>query len=177
MINPKFSIAVLLVLLASAEVAISAADAPLLNRAQLAAAEQNTDAKMLRLWNDNSLSLVGESRAVYLPGLGLVVSAEINLVAPTSSLLGDAPTDKDKADLKRKKAERLPILHSAMKEVMANLAASATQVPSSEQIALTVILPRFQWESGIPKQVTMLATKADLLGTQRDKAIRIIDTN
>lgn len=175
--NNKFSIAVLLVLLASAEVAISAADAPSLTRAQLAAAEQSVDATMLRLWNDNSLSLVGETRAVYLPGFGLVLSAEINLVTPTNSLFGDTPTEKDKADLRKRKADRLPILQVKMKEAMANVAASLTWVPATEQIAFTVILPRLNWETGIPKQVTMQATKQDLLGPQRDKAIKVLEAN
>ena len=175
--NTKISIAVLLVLLASAEVAISAADAPSLSRAQLAAAEQNVDAKMLRLWNDNSLSLVGETRAVYVPGFGLVLSAEINLITPTSSLFGDTPTEKDKADLRKRKTDRLPILQSAMKEAMANVATSLTWVPANEQIAFSVILPRLNWESGIPKQLTMQATKQDLLGPQRGKAVKIVEAN
>ena len=175
--NTKFSIAVLLVLLASAGVAISAADAPSLTRAQLAAAEQSVDAKMFRLWNDNSLSLVGETRAVYLPGFGMVMSAEISLVTPMNTLFGDTPTEKDKADLKKRKSDRLPILRSAMKEAMANLAGSLTQMPASEQIVFSVILPRLNWETGIPKQVTMQVSKQDLLGPQRDKAIKVVEAN
>ena len=176
----KFSIAVLLVLLASAEVAISAADAPLLSRAQMATAEKSVDARMLRLWSDNTISLVGQSRAAYFPGIGLVLSAEVTLAtASGGSLFGDALTDKDKADLRKKKTERLPLLRSTMKEVMANLATSLPQVPATEQIAFSVVLPRYTWEEpgGLPMQVTMQATKADLLGPQRDKAIRVVETN
>lgn len=172
----KISAAVLLVL-ASAPAAISGADAPVLNRAQLAALEQATNQRLLRLWNDNSLSLVGESRAIYLPGFGLVMSAEINLVMPLGSLLSDAPSEKEKADLRRRKAERLPVLHAALREVMANLAASLPQLPPQEQIAFSVILPRFNWESGIPKQITLQASKQDLLGPQRDKAVKVMEAN
>lgn len=170
-------VAVLLVLLASASAAISAADAPVLSRAQLAALEQAANQRLLRLWSDNSLSLVGESRAIYLPGFGLVLSAEINLVTPTGSLFADAPTEKDKADLKKRKAERLPVLHSALREVMANLAASLRELPGNEQVAFSVILPRFNWESGIPKQITLQASKQDLLGPQRDRAIKVLEVN
>jgi len=70
-------------------------------------------------------------------------------------------------------------LRSTMKEVMANLATSLPQVPATEQIAFSVVLPRYTWEEpgGLPMQVTMQATKADLLGPQRDKAIRVVETN
>jgi len=71
----------------------------------------------------------------------------------------------------------LPILQSAMKEAMANVATSLTWVPANEQIAFSVILPRLNWESGIPKQLTMQVTKQDLLGPQRDKAIKIVLAN
>jgi len=180
MMNFRFPIAVLLVLLASAEVAISAADASILNRGQLAAAEQSVDARMLKLWNDNTISLLGQSRASYFPGIGVVLSAEVTLAtAPGGSLMGDALTDKDKADLRKKKMERLPILRTVMKEVMANLASSLNQVPANEQIAFSVVLIRYRGEelNGLPLQVTMQATKADLLGPQRDKAIRVAETN
>jgi hypothetical protein len=170
-------IAVLLVLLASASAVISGADAPVLNRAQLATLEQTANQRLLRLWSDNSLSLVGESRAIYLPGFGLVLSAEINLVTPAGSLFADAPSEKDKADLRKRKAERLPVLHSAMRDVMVNLAASLPQLAANEQIAFSVILPRFNWESGIPKQITLQASKQDLLGPQRDKAVKVLEVN
>ena len=179
MTNHRFFLAVLLVLLASAEVAISAADAPVLNRTQLSVAEKSVDQRMLTLWSDNSLSLVGASRAVYLPGIGLVVSAEVNLAVAPISLMGTTLTDNGKAELRKKKADRLPILRTAMKEVMANLAATLSQVPASEHIAFSVVLPRYSWEepSVVPLQVVMQATKQDLLGGQRDKAIRVVESN
>lgn len=179
MTNRRFSLAVHFVLLASAEVAISAADAPVLNRTQLSAAEKSVDQRMLSLWSDNSLSLVGASRAVYLPGIGLVVSAEVNLAMAPISLMGPSLTDNGKAELRKKKVDRLPILRTAMKEVMANLAASLSQIPVTDQIAFSVVLPRYSWEdpSVIPVQVVMQATRQDLLGPQRDKAIRVVESN
>jgi len=184
--NRKVLMAVLLVLLASAEVAISAADASILNRGQLAAAEQSVDARMLKLWNDNTISLLGQSRASYFPGTGLVLSAEVTLATfPGGSLLGDAMTDKDKADLRKKKIDRLPQLRTVMKEVMVNLASSLNQIPPTEKIGFSVVIIRYNWEdpNGLPLQVTMQATKQELLAAKSagsaglDKAIRIVETN
>ena len=174
-----------LVLLASAAVAISAADASLLNRAQLAAAEQNVDSRLIRLWSDNSLSLVGATRAAYLPGVGLVVSAEVSMITAPLSLMGDALNEKGKADLRKKKADRYPVLRSAMKEVLVSLAATVAQIPATEQIAFSVVLPRYTWEDpkSVPMQVTVQATKRSLLAAQSggpaalDTAVRITETN
>ena len=176
--------AVLLVLLASAAVAISAADGSLLDRAVLATAEQTVNQRMLRLWNDNSLSLVGNSHAIYLPGVGLILNADINLaVAPAATLMGDSLTDKDRADVKKKKAERLPVLRTAMKELMVSLAASMKQVPANEQIAFVVVLPRYSWEEpgGLPMQIVMQATREDLLtarsaGAELEKVVRVAES-
>lgn len=175
----KTFIAVLLVLLSSAAVAISAADSSILNRAQLATVETTVDQRLMRLWSDNSLSVVGPPRAVHLPGVGLVVTVEVALAVAPVGLMVPSLTDKDKAALLKKKTDRLPILRNTMREVMATLATSLSQVPATEQIFLSVILPRYPWEdsAALPMQIMMQGSKQDLVaaksagGSALDKAV------
>lgn len=169
----------LLVLLAAA---ISAADGPVFTRAQLDAAEHGIDQRLARLWEDNSLSLVGNTRVAYLPGTGLVVTAEVNLVVVrVQNLMGDPITDKEKTDARKKRTERVPVLRNAMKQIMLSLATSLNQIPAAEQIAFVVVLPGNRGDAaGLPVQVTMQATRQDLLnapGGVLDKAVRVTETN
>jgi hypothetical protein len=134
----------------------------------LAAAETSVDQRLIKLWSDNSLSVVGPPRAVYIPGTGLVMSAEVTLAVAPAGLMVPSLTDKDKAALQKKKSDRLPILRATMREVMATLANSLTQIPATEQIAFSVSLPRYNWEdpAALPMQITMHASRQDLVAAR-----------
>ncbi len=63
-------------LLLTAAFAISAADAPRVPRLTMIAVEKSLDDRLQRMWSENPTGLVGASRGVYLPGYGVVISAE-----------------------------------------------------------------------------------------------------
>jgi hypothetical protein len=123
----------LLPLLLAATFAISAADAPRLNRTLVTTVEKRLDERIQRMWTDNPMALVGNSRGVYLPGYGIVFSAEMTLATANISLMNPTLTDADKVALHKKKLERLPQLKAAMKEALIATAASLDPVPAYGQ--------------------------------------------
>lgn len=156
----------------AAALATSAADAPRVSRALMTSSEKNLDDRIARLWNDNPMALVGTTRGVYLPGFGVVFSAEMNVATAAVSLMNPTLTEPEKVALHKKKVERIPVLKDAMKKALVDLAASLDPVPATEQVVIALILPRYSWESatGVPLQVTAQSTRQQLLAARANPA-------
>jgi hypothetical protein len=175
----------LLPLLLAATFAISAADAPRLSRTLVTTVEKRLDERIQRMWTDNPMALVGNSRGVYLPGYGILFTAEMALATANISLMNPTLTDADKIALHKKKVERLPLLKSAMKEVLIAAAAALDAVPPTDKVSIAVILARYASEdpTGVPLQVVFEGTKQQLLAAQKagpaaiDAAVKITETN
>lgn len=155
-----------------AALAISAADAPRVSRVLMTTVEKNLDDRIIRLWTDNPMTLVGNARGVYLPGYGIVFSAEVNLATANVSLMNPTVTDADKVVLRKKKVERLPQLKDALKKALVDVAASMDPVPTTDQVVIAVILPRYTWEENlaVPLQLTAQATRQQLLAARSNPA-------
>ncbi len=82
-------------------------------------------------------------------------------------------TPQEKATLREKKIQKIPILEQHMRDVMSETAASSDidSVPANERVIVGVTLFYFIWEdsSGLPRQITMSAEKQKLLQARRDK--------
>ncbi|HSW49658.1 MAG TPA: hypothetical protein VLH09_05750 [Bryobacteraceae bacterium] len=148
-------------------------------RTSLAPLESAFDARMTRPGQDDPFDLLGNTRGVYLPGYGVVLTAEVNLVTtPPITPFRPAVIKEDAANLRRRKLAKLEVLKKAMRELMASTASSLGSLPPGEQVAVAVTLFYYSWEqrAGLPSQILMQAPRAALLGgagPSLDAALRI----
>jgi len=157
----------------------AAGEAPRVDRTQMEKVEKSLDATLLRFTPDNSHTLIGLTRGVYLEGVGAVLTAEVILInAPISPLMHPLPTKEEVAQMHKTKIARVPDLKKVLKDALVSAATSLETIPPDEQIVIAVIIPRFTFEEsgGVPVQVTVQATKRKLLeskGAALDALIRV----
>lgn len=109
------------------------------------------------------VDLLGDTRGVQLEDYGVVFTAEVSLVITPGLMPGRPKIPPEMAARVHKlRVERMPLLKVAMKEMMAIMAASLTQIPASQRIVLVVRLYYGAWEdtNGMPAQVIMRADRA-----------------
>jgi hypothetical protein len=159
----------------AAAFAISAADAPRVPRLTMISVEKSLDDRLMRMWSENPTGLVGASRGVYLPGYGVVISAEVNLATANISMMNPVITDADKLLLKKKKVERVPVLRKAMQDLLASVAATLETVPLTEKLTIALILPRYSWEDPavVPLQMVVEGTRQQLMTAKKSGAAAI----
>lgn len=162
--------AILLCLLAAG---FGAAQRGGVSRDALAGMERAFDQRIQRFDLNDPLDLLGSTRGVYLQGYGAVFTAEVNLIAgAVITPFRPKPSLPELEKLRQRKAARLKQLERQMREVMLELAAALTGVPSEEHIALGVSLFYFSWENreGLPSQVVMRARRQALLEARARRA-------
>ena len=172
-----------LVLLGSAAGAVADAPGVGVPRPVIRSAEQALDARFSRMWADTPGALVGHTRGVYLNDYGAIFTAEISPVVLVDNPMTAIILPEQKAQVKQKKAARIPELTKAMKEALVETAASLDPVPLDQQIALEVVLLRYDWEdgSGYPAELIVQSTRRKLLdvkranGTGIDAAVRVTE--
>jgi hypothetical protein len=167
---------VLPLILASAAYA-AAGDTPRVDRTQMELMEKSLDSTLQRFTPDNSSTLIGLTRGIYLEGVGAVLTAEVILVNAPVSIMHPLPTKEEIVQMRKTKLTRLPQLKKVLKDALVSAAASLDTIPLDEQIVIAVIIPRFTFEdaTGIPVQVTVQASKRKLLdskGAALDAVIR-----
>lgn len=158
----------------------AAGEAPRVDRVQMEKVEKSLDSTLLRFTTDNSHTLIGLTRGVYLEGVGAVLTAEVILVNAPVNIMHPLPTAAEIVQMHEKKLQRLPILRKVLKDALVSAAAALDTVPPDEQVVIAVILPRFKFEdaSGLPVQITVQATKKKLLeskGAALDALIRVTE--
>jgi hypothetical protein len=135
-----------------------------LNRAKLRSAELAGDTRFQTLIEDDPSTLLGGTRAVYLPGYGLVFSAELDL-APryTPNPFRPSFTKEEIARIHQLKKDRLTTLRTQMRGMLVSWA-SNMEIPGNENLALSVTIPYSKVENseGLPKQIVMSADRASL---------------
>ena len=152
-------------LLVAAGLSASAADSPRVSRNLMVTVEKSLETSLLKLSSDNTLTLLGFPRGVYLDGYGVVLTAEVQLVNAPVSLMHPKLTKEEEEQMRKRKIERLPMLKSALKGALVNAAASLDPVGPDDQIVIAVILQRFPFEEswGLPVQVTVQGKKKQLI--------------
>lgn len=145
--------------------ASSAIAAGNVERVALATAEQRLEDTVQGLWTNNPMALAGAARGVYVQGVGVVLTAEVNLATAQISLMHPSLSEQEQVQLHQTKVSRLPQLKEALKQTLKTVVGDLSAVPDSEKIMIAVILPRYSWEdaAGLPMQVTLQATKAELM--------------
>jgi len=124
--------------------------------------ERNCDDKLKGIGEPNTVDLLGATRGVYLDGYGTVFSAEMSLVTPPAIYpFHPQATKEDITSVHAKKLQRLPVLQTAMKEMMKAAAASLSSMPENQQIVLAVRLDNMKWEdtTGLPGMITIKADR------------------
>jgi hypothetical protein len=159
----------LLSILLAAAFAISAADAPRVPRTTLYSLEKNLDDRLQRMWSDHYAALVGNSRGVYLPGYGVVLTAEVNLAPSNISMMNPTITEAEKVALRKKKTERVGQLRKSLKEILAAYAVNLDMIPAGEKVSIALILPRYTWEDAtvVPLQMVAEGTRQQLQAAQK----------
>lgn len=121
------------------------------------------------------LQLLGVTRGIYLPGVGVVFSNEVNLMLTTTISPFQKTISKEYSSrVHTGKLERLSALKQSMRDMLVNSAPALDALPGNEQIALGVTLFYYSWEdtSGLPAQVVMQAPRQKLLDVQEGRVSR-----
>jgi hypothetical protein len=150
------------------------------DRGQMEIVEKGLDATLQRITPDNSSTLIGLTRGIYLEGVGAVLTAEVILVNAPIGIMHPLPTKEEVVQMRKKKLERIPQLKKVLKDALVSAATSLETIPPDEQVVIAVIIPRFTFEenAGVPVQVTVQASKRKLLeskGAALDAAIRMTE--
>lgn len=155
---------VIIALICAAAVATATAVTAGLTRAKLRTAELAGDTRFQTLIEDDPSTLLGATRAVYLPGYGVVFSAELDL-APRFAPNPFRPsfTKDEIGRIRQLKKDRLIMLRDQMRGMLLKWA-SSVEIPTNENIALAVTIPYSKVENseGLPKQIVMSADRASL---------------
>ena len=109
---------------------------------------------------DQPLDLVGDTRGVQLDNYGIVFTTEVSL--GVVNLFGQTISKELSDRVHKMRVDRMPVLKTAMKEMMRNMAAACTQIPNDQQLVLAVRLYYGSWEdtTGMPAQIIMKADRA-----------------
>lgn len=155
-----------LLMLLAAGALLAAAEKPVVPRDVMKVVEQGFGNRLARLSTGTALDIVGEPRGIYLPGYGVVISADVNLISIVLSPFRPALSRQEVVRLHQRKLARLPALRAAMRQVMVAAATSLATVPPEERIVVVVSLYNFKYEDvdGLPGQILMEATRKELLG-------------
>jgi len=145
--------------------ALAAGERPRVTRDNLAIVEKDVDQGIRGLDANAPYELLGFTRGVYLPGYGVVLSSETNLVFTMLTPFHPALTNEKVKDLRQKKIERLGAFRDFMRRQLVAAAAALDTVPANEQIVfgVTFFYRRFEDREGLPGQIVMQAPKQTLL--------------
>ena len=143
---------------------------PRVTREAISGLERRLDTKLAGLGSDNDpVDLLGTARGIYLDGYGVVLTVEASLIiTPGLNPFKSSMTDAEKAKIRQRKLDRLPLLRQAMRDVWRDSATSLTSVPDNQQVVIAVRLLYLNWEDthGLPGQIVMKGDRrAALAGT------------
>jgi hypothetical protein len=145
--------------------ALVAGDRSRVTRDNLATVEKNVDQAIRGLDANAPYELLGFTRGVYLPGYGVVLSSEANLVVTMLTPFHPAMSGEKIKDLRQKKIQRLASFRDFMRQQLVAAAATLDPVPGNEQIVfgVTFFYRSFEDREGLPGQIVMQAPKQTLL--------------
>lgn len=137
------------------------------NHSLIAAVEVSMNKRVEALFPGEQYLLLGHTHGVYLDGYGCVFTTRINLAeGPGLSPFRQSLPESARTALHKKKMERLPVLRTAMREMLISAAGVMDPLPASEKLVLSVSLLHMPHEdtTGLPTQIVMQADRHTLLG-------------
>lgn len=126
------------------------------SRAALVAAEKGFDAMVEKQWTGDPFVLLGNTRAVYIDGFGVVMTAEINLsTGPTVGPFSPTISKESIAKHRDKKLQRLPQLKELIKKGTETARTWFPELAVTDNLVVGVTVLKYQWEdaTGIPSQL------------------------
>ena len=131
--------------------------------------ERTLDAKLGSIRTE-PINLMGATRGLYLPGYGLVFTAELDLVqTPTAGgLFRREITPADVTSVHKRKVAQLPVLEQLMRDMVTAAAKNANPMPDNERVVVAVRLwyQAFEDTSGLPTQISMSADRKSAISGQ-----------
>jgi hypothetical protein len=109
---------------------------------------------------------LGDARGTYLPGYGAVFTFEMSLVNVTPiTPFHTVISPQEVKSVHARKMKKLPVLKSAMRELIVKSASTLSTLPASEQITLEAFLDYFSFEdrASLPRRLVMTASRQQIL--------------
>jgi hypothetical protein len=138
------------------------------SRATLIAAEKQFDQMVQAKWTDDPFVLLGNTRAIYVDGFGVILTAEISLsMGPTVSPFSPSISKEAIARHREKKLQRLPQLKDLIRTGAESARTWFPDLPDTDKLVIGVTVLKYSWEdaAGIPSQLVGI--------TQRRKAAAV----
>jgi hypothetical protein len=139
-------------------------------RASIQTVEKKIDVKLFA----DPTDLMGTTRGLYLPGFGVVLTAEVALV----KLGGPSPfhqtfTNEERVRARARKTEALPKFKEMIQAALIAAAGDLGSVPANEKLVFAVNLFYWNWEdrTGFPSQIVLQGTRQELMA--RPAAIQV----
>jgi hypothetical protein len=151
---------------------------PPVSRAVMKTQEELFNTRIQRLSVDDPFDLLGNTRGIYLERYGVVLSAEVGLtVVPGITPFHKEYTNEDRARVRQKKLQRVPVLKQAMADQLADTARALDMLPPDARIVLGVTLFNWSWEdiSGLPRQIVMQAPRKVFYSTPRAQLLNAVE--
>ena len=145
-------------------------------RPTMQALEKSIDGRLESANPADPFDLLGYTRGVYVPGFGVVLSAEVALIkVPGLSPFHPKITADERPRFLARKLQTLPKLRELMRSSLIAAAVELRSVPPGENIVFAMTLFSFFGEdtTGLPGQIVMQATRGQLTSQQSAAAIRI----
>jgi hypothetical protein len=139
-------------------------------RAVLREAETRFDSMIQKQWTYDPYVLLGNSRAIYVEGFGVVMTAEINLVTgPTVSPFNPTISKEAATRHRERKLQRLPQLRQLVKSGADTARVWFPELPDGDNLIIGITLLKYAWEdgTGIPSQVVAVTQK------RKDAAVKL----
>lgn len=140
--------------------------------------ERSFESRLARNPGKLPFEVLSSASAMYVPGVGVMLSSRVNLVYATleSPFLPQTPVElaARRQKLRQDKLDKVPILEENMRECLADAAVSPDfdVVRPQEQFVIGITLfyfPSKEDSAGLPRQITMSAEKQKLINARRDK--------
>ena len=116
------------------------------------------------------MHVMGGTRGLYLPGYGLVFTAELDLTFTPmpGGLVRREITPADRTTYHTKKLQQLAVLQRLMREMVTASVQKVDPMPENERIVLAVRLMYQSWEdqTDLPRQILMTADRKSALAGQ-----------
>jgi len=139
---------------------------PVVSISALKAVEEITNKQFLPVAEIDPWDPLGDARGSYLPGYGALFTFELSLtnVTPPFPFHPEISPAEIK-DIHARKLKKLPLLKSAMRDLIVKAASSLITLPPTEQITFEAFLDSFSFEdrTGLPRRLTMTASRQKIL--------------
>jgi hypothetical protein len=130
--------------------------------------EGRLDKKITTVGGGDPVYLIGQARALYVPGYGVVITQEITPVAtPAPNPFRVNPTAQQIQQIHQRKLDRVPLIRQTAREMWIEAARSLPTLPDNEHILVAVRFLYQTWENmkGLPAQIVVQGErKAGLAG-------------